>query len=166
MTLKGITQEVILPNSTYGEWIVYENSKPKYHVKVFNFESKSDCLVSVIKTENESEFENILVDINERFERKLSLVSKNNFGIKIYSELMELDLGSLPFEWIRHYTKLIKAPWERYPNMNPKDMFWRTGKGEDTISTFARYYYSLNQIEKDVFKNEYKPSAGWSDFYE
>ena len=79
-----------------------------------------------------------------------------NIAIKISSKLMESDLGSLPFEWIEHYSKFIKAPWEKYPDINPNDMFWRMGKGEDAISIFARYYNSLNKTEKNNFKTKYE----------
>lgn len=165
LSLKGKIQEVTLPDSAYGEWIVYENNEPKFHVNIFNYESKSDCLIYVIMTESKSEFESILTDINKRFKRNLTLSSKTNYGIKIDSKLIESDLGSLPFEWIEHYTDLIKAPWEKYPDITPNDMFWRMGKGEDVISVFARYYNSLNQTEKEDFENEYKPIAEWADFY-
>lgn len=166
LTLNGKIQEVILLNSTYGEWIVYENNKPKFHVNIFNSESKSDCLVFIIMNETKSEFKNILIDINNRFERNLTLSSKTSFGIKISSQLVEYKLNSLPFEWIKHYAELIKAPWEKYPNKDKDDMFWRMGKGEDTLSTFARYYNVLEQREKEEFEKKFKPNKEWADFYD
>jgi len=166
LTLKGKIQEVILPDSTYAGWIVYENNEPIFYVNIFNYKSKSDNLVNVIITESESDFNDILTDINKRFNRNLTLSLKKNIAIKISSKLMESDLSSLPFEWIEHYTKFIKAPWEKYPDINPNDMFWRMGKGEDAISIFARYYNSLNKTEKNNFKTKYEPTAEWSDFYE
>ena len=166
LTLKGKIQEVILPDSTYGEWIVYENNEPKFHVNIFNYNSKSDNLVNVFMTESKSDFKDILTDINKRFNKNLTLSLKKNIGIKLSSKLVESDLSSLPFEWIEHYSKFIKAPWEKYPDINPNDMFWRMGKGEDAISIFARYYNSLNKTEKINFKTKYKPTAEWSDFYE
>ncbi len=166
LTFSGKTQEVTLPDSSYGEWIVYENNSPKYHVNIFNYESKSDCLLYAIMIENQSEFKNILTDINKRFNRKLTLSSNTNFGIKINSKLVESELGSLPFEWIEHYSELIKAPWEKYPNKDKNDMFWRMGKGEDALSTFARYYNFLDQKEKEEFEKKHKPNMEWSDFYE
>ncbi|QNK78342.1 hypothetical protein H7F37_04445 [Winogradskyella sp. PAMC22761] len=166
ITLNGKTQEVTLPDSAYGEWIIYENNEPKYHVNIFNYESKSDCLVLVIMNENKSEFKNILTDINNRFKRNLTLSSKTNFGIKINSKLVESELSPLPFEWIEQYTELIKPPWEKYPDVDPNDMFWRMGKGEDTLSTFTRYYNVLDQNEKEEFEKKFKPNNEWSDFYE
>ena len=56
LTLNGKTQKVTLPDSAYGEWIIYENNEPKYHVNIFNYKSKSDCLIFVILNENKSEF--------------------------------------------------------------------------------------------------------------
>jgi hypothetical protein len=166
LTLNGKIQEVTLPDSAYGEWIVYENNEPKFHVNIFNYESKSDCLIFVFMNESKSEFKNILTDINNRFKRNLTLSSKTNFGIKINSRLVESELGSLPFEWIEHYTELIKAPWEKYPDKDKNDMFWRMGKGEDSLSTFARYYNVLDQNEKEEFEKKHKPNKEWSDFYE
>jgi hypothetical protein len=166
LTLNGKIQEVTLPDSAYGEWIVYENNEPKYHVNIFNYESKSDCLVFAIMNESKSEFKNILIDINNRFKRNLTLSSKTNFGIKVNSKLIESELSSLPFEWIAQYTELIKPPWEKHPDIEPNDMFWRMGKGEDALSTFARYYNVLDQNEKKEFERKFKPNNEWSDFYE
>ena len=166
LTLKGKIEEISLPDSAYGEWIIYENGEPKFHVNIFNFESKSDCLVNVIMAESNMEFKSILKDINERFKRNLNLSSKTNFGIKLNSKLIESELGSLPFEWLEHHTELIKAPWEKYPDINPRDMFWRMGKGEDAISIFERYHNSLNRTEKKEFENQFKPTAEWAEFYE
>lgn len=166
LSFKGKIEEVILPCSTYGDWIIYENNEPKFHLNILNFKSKSDTLVNLIMTESKSDFKDILNDINKRFNRNLTLSSKKIFGIKISSKLLESDLSSLPFEWIEFYTKFIIAPWEKYPEINPNDMFWRMGKGEDAISSFARYFNSLNQTEKANFKSKYKPTAAWEDFYE
>ncbi len=166
LTLNGKIHQVTLPYSAYGEWIVYENNEPKFHVNILNYESKSDCLVFVIMNESKSEFKNILTDINNRFKRNLTLSSKTNFGIKINSRLVESELGSLPFEWIKHYTELIKAPWEKYPDKDKNDMFWRMGKGEDTLSTFARYYNVLDKKEKKEFEKKFKPDNEWTEFYE
>jgi len=166
LTLKGEIQKVTLPDSAYGEWIVYENNEPKFHVNIFDYESKSNCLVNIILNENELEFESILTEINSKLERNLTLSVKTNFGIKINSKLVESDLDTLPFKWIEHYTELIKAPWEKYPDVDSNNMFWRMGKGEDVISSFARYYNSLNQTEKEGFEKKFKPAAEWAGFYE
>jgi len=166
LTLNGKTQEVTLPDSAYGEWIIYENSEPKYHVNIFNYESKSDCLIFAIINENKFEFKAILTDINKRFKRNLTLFPKTNFGIKINSRLVESELSSLPFECIKHYMELIKAPWEKYPDKDKNDMFWRMGKGEDTLSTFAKYYNVLDQKEKEESKKKHKLNKEWSEFYE
>jgi len=166
LTLKGKTQEVALSDSAYGEWIVYENNEPKYHVNIFNYKSKSDCLIFAIMNEKKSEFKSILTDINKRFKRNLTLSSKTNFGIKINSKLIESELSPVPFEWIEHYTELIIPPWEKYPDINPNDMFWKMGKGEDLLSAFARYYNVLGESEKVEFENKFKPNDEWSSFYE
>ena len=165
MTLNGKIQEVTLPDSAYGEWIIYENNEPKYHVNVFNHESKSDCLVFVLINENKFKFKNILAEINNQFKTNLTLSSKTNFGIKINSKLIEFKLSSLPFEWIAQYTELIKPPWAKHPDIDPNDMFWRMGKGEDALSTFARYYNVLDQNEKKEFEKKFKPNNEWSDIY-
>ena len=127
---------------------------------------KYEGAVEKLQVAVEKAVKDILTDINKRFNKNLTLSLKKNIGIKLSSKLVESDLSSLPFEWIEHYSKFIKAPWEKYPDINPNDMFWRMGKGEDAISIFARYYNSLNKTEKINFKTKYKPTAEWSDFYE
>jgi hypothetical protein len=40
------------------------------------------------------------------------------------------------------------------------------GKGEDTLSTFARYYNVLIQNEKEEFEKKFTPNNEWSDVYD
>ncbi len=86
--------------------------------------------------------------------------------IWIKSKLIESKLSSLPFDWIAQYTELIKPPWEKYPDIDPNDMFWRMGKGEDALSTFARYYNALDHKERKEFEEKFKTNNEWSDFYQ
>ncbi len=165
LTFYGKIQEVVIPDSTYGEWIVYENNKPKFHVNIFDYEHKSNCLLRIILNETDSSFNKFLNDLNQRLNKNLTLSIKPSLGFKINSKLIEFSLDTLPFKWIEHYTELIRGPWEKYPDKDPNDMFWRMGKGEDALSTFASYYNSLDVTEKEEFEKVHKPTSRWSDFY-
>ncbi len=165
LTLKGRIQAASLPDAAYGEWIVNENNEPKYHVNIFNYESKSDCLIFAIMNESKPEIKDILIDINNRFKCDLTLPLKINLGIKINSKLIDSELNPLPFEWIDHYTKMVEPPWEKHPHKDPKDMFWRMGKGEDTLLRFSRYYNALDSTEKKEFEKTHSPTNEWSNYY-
>ncbi|TQI71192.1 hypothetical protein JM79_2119 [Gramella sp. Hel_I_59] len=165
-TIFGEVEEITLPDSTYGEWMLYENNEVIFHVNLSNYKSKSDCLINILISINELNLEDIIADINERFQIKLRLFSKPRFSIKINSKSKDLDVGSLPFEWIEKYTELIKPPWEKYPNISPDKTFWINGKGALTESTFKKYYNSLDQNEKNNFQLKFKPTLEWLSFYE
>ena len=164
-TYFGEIEEITLPDSTYGEWLLYENNEVRFHVDLFNYQSKSDCLLNILISENELRFEDIINDINKRFQIKLRLFSKPRFSVKINSKSKDFNLGSLPFEWVEKYTELIKAPWEKYPDISPSKTFWRNGKGALTESTFKKYYNSLDQNEKNNFQLKFKPTPEWLSFY-
>jgi hypothetical protein len=52
-------------------------------------------------------------------------------------------------------------PWILYPKIDPRDMFWRMGKGEDAVGNYYRYYSSLNEEEKSVNDGNYPRPDNW-----
>lgn len=54
-------------------------------------------------------------------------------------------------------------PWVVYPKIDPRDMFWRMGKGEDAVDNYLRYYSSLTEEEKLVNDANYPRPDNWGE---
>jgi len=101
-SLHGPVSFVELPDAAYGEWIIYDNSVPKYHVNVFDNNADSNVQLQVlIKNKNET-IESVIDKINTNQNTQLSLGSKPVIEIVQSSELVDLDLKPLPEHWIKN----------------------------------------------------------------
>jgi ribA/ribD-fused uncharacterized protein len=56
-------------------------------------------------------------------------------------------------------------PWKKYPDVDPLDMFWRTGRGEQYVMEFGRYYSGLPDREKIIYELNYPATGDWNDYY-
>lgn len=68
------------------------------------------------------------------------------------------------YGFIKPLNKSIEAPWNTFPNEHPTDMFWRMGIGEDYLTRFSKYYNSLSERDKVIYKLYNPVTACWSDF--
>jgi hypothetical protein len=101
-TLKGIIKHIELPDSTYGEWIVYDNKIPKYHINSCDKSSNSDILIlDLIQNKIES-IDDIINKINNKQGTKLSLGKTPYIELIKTSELVDLELSPLPEVWIKN----------------------------------------------------------------
>lgn len=60
----------------------------------------------------------------------------------------------------------FQSPWNKFPNVDSSDMFWRMGKGEDYLSEFNKYYQKLNDKEKMIYKLTNPEPYDWTEFYD
>ena len=98
-TYRSFSKEYIyveLLDSSYGEWIIYEQGSPLYHVCCFGNESKSNLIFKKLIQEENLSIEEILKRINNLYNRKLKLGKKPLFALKINEELTELNLTPIP----------------------------------------------------------------------
>lgn len=58
-----------------------------------------------------------------------------------------------------------QTPWARFPEIDPHDMFWRMGQGEDCLAQFHKYYVGLNERQKTIFSLTHPAPYGWEDIY-
>lgn len=68
-----------------------------------------------------------------------------------------------------HFSEIktpVELPWKIYPGVHPYDMFWRMGKGEDSIIHFSDYYSKLSSKEKEIIKLTKPAPYEWKDFYD
>jgi ribA/ribD-fused uncharacterized protein len=56
-------------------------------------------------------------------------------------------------------------PWKKFPNVDPLDMFWRMGNGEQYMMDFEKYFASLSSKDKVRYELSYPPFGDWIDFY-
>lgn len=94
-TLTGNREFVDLGDQSYGEWIIYEDLRPKYHVSLFDQSESSQLIKGKLEKEGWT-IEQLLQWINELRNVKLSLVSKPLIEIVISSKLRRLDLPCIP----------------------------------------------------------------------
>jgi ribA/ribD-fused uncharacterized protein len=59
----------------------------------------------------------------------------------------------------------IKSPWKEFPNIEPHDLFWRMGKGEEYLMKFYKFYSDLNEKEKTIFRLSNPEPIEWKDVY-
>jgi ribA/ribD-fused uncharacterized protein len=60
----------------------------------------------------------------------------------------------------------LQTPWSKFPNIDSSDMFWSMGKGEDFLIEFSKYYHSLTDREKMIYKLTNPHPYEWTDFCE
>ncbi len=100
LTLRGRSLIIELPDPVYGEWIVYENNEYTFHISIFNRGSASDKRIEDLITIFKVSIESIIQRINKDHNRKLKLLGRPAVGIELQSVIKELDLPSLPLEWL------------------------------------------------------------------
>ncbi|BDD03950.1 hypothetical protein [Aureibacter tunicatorum] len=102
LTLTGKMRHIDLGDFAYGEWIIYENRLPRFHIDCFRENSDADSLInSLLKSKNWT-IEKILDKINQTENRNLTLGYKTPFiEFELSSELQEIKLNTLPMDWIK-----------------------------------------------------------------
>lgn len=98
LTPSGRKSLVELPDSAYGEWIIYENEIPSYHVGCFS-DFPSDKKVVMLLNDEGKTIESILIGINYHNNTRLSLVQSHSHRTQVESELQDLNLPSIPMEF-------------------------------------------------------------------
>ena len=101
LTLSGKKELVELPDGAYGEWIVYQNQLPTYHIRCFDKQSESGKIIAELLSTGEESIESILEKMNTRRGIKLSLEGVPEPRIELKSELKELALKDFPRNWLK-----------------------------------------------------------------
>jgi hypothetical protein len=53
-----------------------------------------------------------------------------------------------------HFEQLsadVSLPWKVYPKIEPNDLFWRMGAGEELLNVFYSYYNALSERDRTIF---------------
>ena len=79
--------------------------------------------------------------------------------------LMEVRDFFLTHGHFKYLESTTTPPWKAYPEIDPRDLFWRMGIGEDIIIEFSRYYNLLSDGEKTLFRLSNPEPFEWENFY-
>ena len=59
----------------------------------------------------------------------------------------------------------MQPPWKKFPEIDPLDMFWRMGSGEEYMVEFGKYFSNLSDREKVRYELTYPATGDWTDYY-
>jgi hypothetical protein len=99
-TLTGNQEYIDLGDQSYGEWIIYEDKFPKFHINCFRENSHADSLIKSLIENEKWTIEELLDKINQLDNRHLTLGKKPLIEIVSTSELKEIKLDSLPIDLV------------------------------------------------------------------
>lgn len=99
-TLIGNKEILELTEDAYGQWIIYQNKKPKFHVNCFDFKNESNQILNSLLLSQQKTIKEILSSINKKNNTNLSIEKAPMLEIKVDSKLKELNLEPLPLEWV------------------------------------------------------------------
>ena len=99
-TLMGVIEVLEFVDNDYGQWIVYQDKKPKFHINCFDFSSESNQLLNNWVLSKQRSIDQVLNIINRRNNINLTLKKTPLFVLKAESETTEISLKPLPLEWL------------------------------------------------------------------
>ncbi|POY37969.1 hypothetical protein C3K47_05445 [Solitalea longa] len=99
LTFCGFRKIIELPDSAYGEWIIYHNNTPKFYISCFS-QNESDIVIKNLLDKSSETIESIIKRINHNLGIKLSFGNNPLIHIEVQTEIIELDLIPLPIDWI------------------------------------------------------------------
>lgn len=99
-TFVGNKQIVELTDNAYGQWIIYQNKKPMFHIDCFDFENESNQILNRLLLAQQKTIQEVLNTINKKNDVKLSIEKAPLLEIKVNSKIKELNLEPLPLEWV------------------------------------------------------------------
>ena len=101
-TFTGTIKYIDLGDFVYGEWIVYQNGAPKYHINVSRGNSKSDeIILNLIESKKET-IESIIAKINTQPNVQLTLDNRPLARWQKKSEKINSELAPLPVDWVKN----------------------------------------------------------------
>tara|TARA_R110000787_G_scaffold105773_2_gene213294 strand:+ start:2051 stop:2380 length:330 start_codon:yes stop_codon:yes gene_type:complete len=95
------TKEILeLTEEVYGQWVICQNKKPKFHIDCFDFKSESNQILNSLLLSKQQTIKEILACINKKENINLSIEKPKFFEKKTGSKLKEIKLDSFPLKWV------------------------------------------------------------------
>ena len=95
-----ILQVLEFVENNYGQWIVYQDNKPKFHINCCDYSSESNRLLYDWILSKQRSVDQVLNSINRRNHINLTLKKTPLFVLKAESKTTEISLQPLPWEWL------------------------------------------------------------------
>ena len=99
-TLRGNKEILELTENAYGQWIVYQNKKPRFHINCFDFESESNQILNSMLLAQQKTINEVLSIINKKNQTNLTIEKAPFLEIKVDSTIKEFHLKPIPLEWV------------------------------------------------------------------
>ena len=99
-TITGTKEILKLEEKAYGQWIIYQNKKPRFHVDCFDFKSESNQILNGLLLAQQKSIDEVISFINRKNKLNLSIEKAPLLEIKVASTEKELSLDPLPLEWV------------------------------------------------------------------
>jgi hypothetical protein len=99
-TLTGTKEILEIPKKKSTQWIIYQNDEPTYYVDCFDFKNESNLIMNNLILSERKSMNDVVNKIRKEKKINLSIQKPPLFEIEIKSEFRELELATLPEEWI------------------------------------------------------------------
>lgn len=101
-TLSGEKKIIAVREKKQTQWVIYKDNEPTYFVDFFDLDKESNCMMNSLVLCAKRSIKEALVLINKKNNINLSVpdISCLYFKKKINSQLVELNLGPIPEEWL------------------------------------------------------------------
>ena len=60
----------------------------------------------------------------------------------------------------------LSPPWISFPDFHPENIFWRMGIGEDYLTNFDRYYSSLAERDRVIYRLTHPVPNDWKYYWQ
>ena len=99
-TLTGNKEILELTEDAYGQWIIYQNKKPRFLINCFDFKNESNQILNSLLLAQQKTIKEVLGLINKKNNTNLSIEKAPLLEIKVDSKMKEFNLDPLPLEWV------------------------------------------------------------------
>ena len=99
-TLTGKKEILEFIENAYGQWIIYQNKKPKFHINCFDFDNESNQILNGWLLAKQKSIHEVLGMINRKNKTNLTIEKASFLEVKVDSEIKEMSLDPLPLEWV------------------------------------------------------------------
>lgn len=99
-TLTGTKDILELPTKKTGQWIVYQNNKPEYHVDCFDFKKESNLKLNNLILSEQKTISEVVRNIRKKKKINLSLPTVPILKIMVKTGYQDFDLKPFPEEWL------------------------------------------------------------------
>ncbi len=103
-TLSGTKEVIEIPKKKFNQWVVYQDNKPRFYVDFYDLEKESNAMMNSLVLCTKRTIEEVLELINKRNNINLSVpkISRLGLKMKLKSEFRELNLETLPADWLAY----------------------------------------------------------------